>query len=89
MQFRRAQTAIFLLPVVERCIADADLSADLINRHAQLRLFQSKCDLLFRKFALLHDMTPFNLMKNHVGNSTFKWGLFIWVRSFVLQGLGL
>ena len=54
-----ALVLVFLLPQVEGGLADAHLSAHLIDRAAQLGLLESKRYLLLCELTLLHDMTSF------------------------------
>src|SRR5690606_15649661 len=53
-RMRLTQTAIALLPVVERRVADACLAAHLRDGRSFIRLAQNECDLRLRELRLLH-----------------------------------
>jgi hypothetical protein len=59
LKLRRAQSRVFLTPLVKRGVADAHLAADLLDLGAQLRLLDRKGNLLFCKPACLHGMPLF------------------------------
>lgn len=50
--------------VLERLLADAQLSTDFFHRQPGIRLLQRKCVLLIRKSRLLHGLRfPFSMAK--------------------------
>ena len=55
-QLRRGDTAVLLLPHVERRLADAHLAAHLVDARTQFVLLQRKGDLVLGELALPHDM---------------------------------
>jgi hypothetical protein len=50
-----------LSPLVKSSIADAHLAANLIDPGSRVRLLERKGNLLFRKSALFHGMSPFSI----------------------------
>jgi hypothetical protein len=49
-----------LSPLVKSSIADAHLAANIVNAGARLCLLKCKSNLLVRKSALFHGMSPFS-----------------------------
>jgi hypothetical protein len=47
------------MPLVKSSIADTHLAANLIDPCPRVRLLERKGNLLFRKSALFHGMSPF------------------------------
>jgi hypothetical protein len=56
-----AQTAILLKVRINSSIANTHLAANLVNPGACLYLLERKGNLLFRKSALIHGMSPFSI----------------------------